>query len=204
MQLPSSHMQSKDKLATITNQASVPRKSRVFSSIHLSGFKQKHSQTELLKRLPFNRVVESSRHFRKVVQSKMFPYFVTVFLWTFLVISVALDLNFSVAVTGAMAYGGFKVIMFFHLMMLFFSVVLCSIFYGIRREGIAEKFSMHLSLLTLFFSSVNISLHFVDELVFLMKATEVVAWSLFNIVFSVSVYKILVVFLLPFLGRQAR
>ena len=58
-----------------------------------------------------------------------------------------------------------------------------------------------LSMIAILFSIVNICLHFVNDFVLLMKATELVAWSLYNSMFSVSVYKILVVFLLPVLMR---
>ena len=138
---------------------------------------------------------------RKAVENKMFPHFLATFQWIVLVISLAFDLNFSVTVTGAVANGGFKVIMLFHLCMLFFPVILCLIFYRMRKEGIAERCIMGLSMITILFSSVNISLHFVNDFVLLMKATEVVAWSLYNSMFSVSIYKFLVVFLLPILKR---
>ena len=56
-------------------------------------------------------------------------------------------------------------------------------------------------MITILFSIVNVSLHFVNDFVLLMKATEVIAWSLYNSMFSVSVYKISTVFLLPVLTR---
>ncbi len=60
---------------------------------------------------------------------------------------------------------------------------------------------MSLSMITILLSIVNVSLHFVNDLVLLMKATEVVAWSLYNSMFSMSVYKISIAFLLPVLKR---
>lgn len=141
---------------------------------------------------------------RKAVGNKMFPHFLATFQWTLLVISLAFNLNFSVAVTGAVANDGLKVIMLFHLWMLFFPVVLCLIFYGIRKEGIAERCIIGLSMITILFSIVNISLHFVNDLVLLMKATEVIAWSLYNSMFSVSMYKMSIVFLLPIMRRSVK
>jgi len=138
---------------------------------------------------------------RKVVENEAFPHFLVTFQWTLLIISLAFNLNFSVTVTGAVANGGLKVIMLFHLWMLFFPVVLCLIFYRIRKKGMAERCIIGLSMITILFSIVNIFLHFVNDFVLLMKATEVVAWSLYNSMFSVSIYKILVVFLLPVLMR---
>lgn len=127
---------------------------------------------------------------RGAIKSEMLPHFLAVFQWTLLVISLAFDLNISVAVTGAVANGGFKVIMLFHLWMLLFPVVLCLMFYRIRKEGIAERFIVGMSMITLSFSIMNVSLHFVNDSVLLMKTTEVVAWSLYNIMFSVSIYRI--------------
>jgi len=113
-------------------------------------------------------------------------------------------MNFVVFVTGAVANGGLKVIMLFHIWVLFFPVVLCPLFYRIRKEGIAERCIIGLSMITLLFSMANISLHFVDNLVLLMKATEVVAWSLYNGMFSISIYKISIRSLPPVLGRLVK
>jgi len=134
---------------------------------------------------------------RKAVENKMFPHLLAIFQWVFLVISLAFNLDFSVAVTGAVANGGLKVIMLFHLWMLSFPFVLCLLFYRIRKEGIAERCIIALLIITTFFSAVNIFLYFANDLALLMKATEVVAWSLFNCMFSVSMYKISIVLLLP-------
>ena len=141
---------------------------------------------------------------RKTVENKMFPHFLSTFQWALLVISLALNLNFPVAVTGAVASGGLKVIMLFHVWMLLFPVVLCLIFCRIRKEGKVERCIIDLSIITILFSIVNISLHFVNDLVLIMKATEVVAWSLYNSLFSVSMYKISIMFLLPVKKRSAK
>jgi len=142
-----------------------------------------------------------SMQLRKAVGNEMFPHFLAIFQWTLLVVSLAFNLNFSVIVTGAVANGALKVVMFFHLWMLFFPVVSCLIFYRIRKKGITERCIVGLSLITVLFSTVNVFLHFVNDFALLMKATEVVAWSLYNSIFSVSIYKILEVFLLPVLMR---
>lgn len=144
-----------------------------------------------------------SMQLRKAVENKMFPHFLATFQWTLLVISLAFNLNFSVTVTGAVANGGLKVIMLFHLWMLFSPVVLCLTFYRIRKEGMVERCIIGLSMITILFSIVNTSLHFVNDLALLMKATEVIAWSLYNSMFSVSMYKISIGFLLPVLRRFA-
>ena len=138
---------------------------------------------------------------RKAVENKMFPHFLAVFQWALLVTGLVFNLNFSVAVTGAVADGGLKVIMLFHIWMLLLPVALCLIFFRMRREGIAERYIVSLSMLTVLFSIANISFHFANDLVLLMKVTEIVAWSLYNGMFSVSVYRISVVFLLPLLRR---
>lgn len=141
---------------------------------------------------------------RKAVENKMFPHLLTAFQWIFLVISLAFNLNYSVAVTGAVANNGLKAIMLFHVWMLLFPVVLCLLFYRIRKEGISDKYAFGLSIITILFSLVNVFLHFVNDLALVMKATEVVAWSLYNFVFSVSMYKISIVFLFPTVRRGVR
>lgn len=141
---------------------------------------------------------------RKAVENKMFPHLLAAFQWIFLVISLAFNLNYSVAVTGAVANNGLKAIMLFHLWMLFFPVILCLLFYRIRNEGIADKSTFGLSIITILFSLVNVFLYFVNDLALLMKATEVVAWSLYNCMFSVSMYKISIVFLFPTIRRAVR
>jgi hypothetical protein len=141
---------------------------------------------------------------RKAVENKMFPHLLDAFQWILLVISLAFSVSLSVAVTGAVANGGLKVIMLFHLWMLFFPVVLSLLFYKIRKEGIAERFAFCLSTITVVFSLVNVFLYFVNDLVLLMKTIEVVAWSLYNCMFSVSMYKISIVFLFPILRRAAK
>lgn len=206
MQLHSSRMQSRYALETWKTRARRSRKSQVLLEINVLRLnpKQKHSQTSSLERLHLKKVETFLRQFSKAVENKMFPHFLAVFQWTLLVLSITFNMNFSVAVTGAIANGGLKVIMIFHLWMLFFPIFFGPMFYRIRREGIAERCIMGLSMITFLFSIVNISLHFVDDLVLLMKATEVVAWSLYNSLFSISIYKILVVFLLPLLERFAK
>lgn len=119
-----------------------------------------------------------------------------------LVLIIALNLNFVVVVTGAVANGGAKVLTIFHLWMPFFSAGLCPMFYRTRREGVAEKGIIIISIVTLLFSSANIYLHFLDDLVLFMKATEVVAWGLYNGIFSISVYRILVSVVLPLLSKK--
>jgi hypothetical protein len=139
---------------------------------------------------------------RKAVENKMLPHLLAAFQWIFLIISLAFNLNFSVAVTGAVANSGLKAIMLFHLWMLFFPVVLCLLFYRIRKEGIPERCIFGLSIITILFSVVNVFLCFINDLALLMKAAEVVAWSLYNCMFSISMYKISIVFLLPLLRRS--
>lgn len=134
---------------------------------------------------------------RKAVADKMFPHFLAALQWIVLVISLAFNLNVSVAVTGAVANDGLKVIMLFHLWILLSSAALCLLFYRIRKEGIVERFIVSLSIIAVVFSIGNISLHFVNDFVLLMKASEVIAWGLCNSMFSASAYRISIRFLWP-------
>jgi hypothetical protein len=98
--------------------------------------------------------------------------------------------HFSVAVPGGLSNGGLKVIMDFQLLMFFSSFVSCLLFLRLRREGIVERCTAALLMITVFFSIVNISLHFVNDLVLMMKITEVIAWSSYNIMFALIAYGI--------------
>ncbi len=62
---------------------------------------------------------------------------------------------------------------------------------------------MGLSVITASFSIANLSLHLVDGFALLMKTVEVIAWSLYNCMFPLSMYKISITFLLPTIRRFA-
>lgn len=123
--------------------------------------------------------------------------------WVVLVLVLALDLNFSVAVTGSMASGGLKVIMLFHLWMFLFPAFLSLLFFRIEKKGPKNKGSIGFSLIAVLFSIAHISLHLVNDLIPLMKAVEVIAWSAYNCMCFVSLYEILVALSSTFLGRPA-
>jgi len=127
----------------------------------------------------------------KVTKSKMFPHFLVVSNSILLVLIVELNLNFVVVATGAVADGGVKVLTIFHLWMPLFSIGLSPLFYRTRREGAAEKAIIIISAMVLVFSGINIGFHFLDDFVLFMKAAEVVAWVLYNVMFAISIYKIL-------------
>jgi hypothetical protein len=142
--------------------------------------------------------------FSKAIKNKMLPHFIVLFQWTLLVLCIVFNLNFSVFMTAAVAQGGLKAIMFLHLLVPFLSIILFPIFYRIDKKGIEEKCIISLLLIIPMFSFANIYLHLVDDLVSLMKVTELAAWSLFNIVFSISLYKILAALLLSVQRRYVK
>jgi hypothetical protein len=139
---------------------------------------------------------------RNIFRSNKLPHILATFQWAILILSLAFNVHFTVSVTGAVANGGLKVIMLFSVWMLFFSGILCALFYRIRKEGAEEKSIITLSILTALFSGANISLHFANDLILIMKATEVIAWALYNGTFFVSLYKISSAFLLPALRKD--
>jgi hypothetical protein len=138
---------------------------------------------------------------RKAFGNKMFPHLLAVFQWILLIIILSLKMNFSIVVTGAVANGGLKVIMLFPFSLLSFSIALGLILYKMRKDGIAERCALGLSLITILFSSMDIILHFANDLILFMKVTEVTAWIFYNGAISVSIYKISVSLLLPTLKR---
>ncbi len=139
---------------------------------------------------------------RKVVRNKMFPHTLGVLQWAVLILTLAINPNISVAVTSAIADGGLKVLMLFHVWMFFFSVLLGLISHRIRTEGTAERLVVRLSIVTAVLSITNITLHFINDFALLMKITELASWSSYNIMLSASVYKVIVVFLLPTLSKS--
>lgn len=138
---------------------------------------------------------------RRAFENKMLPHFLSAFLWLLLVAGLALNLNFLVTVTAAAANGGFKGITLFNLWLLLSPAILCPVFYRARKDGLAEKLIVGLSLLAFLFSSVSFSFRFVNDYVLLMKATEVVAWTSFNSIFALSAYRISTGFLRPFFAQ---
>jgi hypothetical protein len=139
---------------------------------------------------------------RNALKSNKLPHILATFQWAILILGLAFNLHLTVFVTGAVANGGLKVIMLFSVWMLFFSGMLCALFYRIRKEGAEEKSIIALSIFTALFSGANISLHFANDLILIMKATEVIAWTLYNGMFFVSMYKISSAFLLPALRKD--
>lgn len=140
---------------------------------------------------------------RKAVENRMFPHILSIFQWILLVICLAFGLNFSVAVTGAVANDGLKVVTLFHLWMLFFPTVLCLLFVRMRKEERTNRHLIGVSMITTLFSIASVSLHLVDGFALLMKTIEVIAWSLYNWMFSASMYKVSVTFLLPTIRKFA-
>jgi hypothetical protein len=85
----------------------------------------------------------------------------------------------------------------FPVFLLFSSVFSCLLFLRLRKEGIVEKLIALLLVTAALFSIVNISLHFVNDLVLMMRITEVVAWSSYNIMFALIAYRIFHAYVVP-------
>lgn len=149
------------------------------------------------------RVLHQIYEFGKALGNKMFSYFFVAFQWLLIVVILVFNLHFSVAVASGLANGALKVVMSFHVLMLLFPAISCCLFLRLRKQGIVERCILALSAITVLLSIVNISLHFVNNLVLLMKTSEVAAWSLYSIIFSLSVYKISYVYLIPIWRRNA-
>jgi hypothetical protein len=137
----------------------------------------------------------------KTLENRAYPHVVMFFQWVFLTMLIGSNFNFSVFVTGAVTQGGFKVIVIYHLMVPLLSILLLPIFYKARKEGIAEKCITCLSVITSAIGLSSVYLYFVDDFVFLMKGTELAAWCLYNVMFSISMYTILTT-LLTFIEQR--
>jgi len=135
--------------------------------------------------------------FRRVSEHKMFPHFLTMLQWALLLVLMAFDLDFPITATGATVQGGFKIIVFSHVLISVFSIIILVSFSVKGNKGMTEKCILVLSALTSAVSLTNILLHLVNGLVILMIVAQIITWSLFSVTFSVSVYKVLVETLTP-------
>ena len=135
--------------------------------------------------------------FRKAFSNKIVSYFLVSLQWLLIVLIIAFDVRFSVAVPGGLSNGGLKVIMDLPVLLFFSSIVSCLLFVRLRKEGILERFIAFLLATTACLSIVNISLHFVNDLILVMKTTEVVAWGSYNIMFALIAYRILHAYVIP-------
>jgi len=150
--------------------------------------------------MPTIGVLHLTCKFRKAFSSKIVSYLLVAFQWFLIVLTIAFNVRFSVAVPGGLLNGGLKVIMDFPVFLFFSSLVSGSLFLRLRNEGIIERCIVLLLVTTAFFSIVNISLHFVNDLVLMMKITEVAAWSSYNIMFALIAYGIFHVYVVPILS----
>lgn len=134
------------------------------------------------------------------VTSKTFPHVFAVFQLAALIFSVMPFAN-SPLIVGGRGDHALKVIMPFHLWVLVFSVTLFALFYRLRREAIEEKSAIAVSFGAAMFSSFNLALHFVDNLLLWMWATEIIATAFYFTIPVIGLYKISNVFLLPHIRR---
>jgi len=134
------------------------------------------------------------------VTSKTFPHVLAVFQLAVLMFGVMPFAN-SPLIAGGRGDHALKVIMPFHLWVLIFSVTLFALFYRLRREAIEEKIVIVISFGAAVFSLFNLALHFVDNLLLWMWATENVATALYLTIPIIGFYKISNVFLLPHIKR---
>lgn len=129
--------------------------------------------------------------FRGVSEHKIFPHFLAMLQWTLLLVLMVFNLDFPVIATGATVQGGFKVIVFSHVLISIFSIIILVSFYVKRNKGTAEKCILVLSALTSVVSFTNILLRLVTGLFVLMTSVQILSWSLVSVTFSGSVYAIL-------------
>lgn len=134
------------------------------------------------------------------VTSRTFPHVFAVFQLAVLMFGVMPFAN-SPLIAGGRVDHASKVIMPFHLWVLVFSVILFALFYRFRREAIEEKSAIAVSFGATMFSSFNLALYFVDNVLLWMWATENIATALYFTIPIIGFYKISNVFLLPCIKR---
>lgn len=130
-----------------------------------------------------------------VMGNWMFPHFLVVLQWAFLLFGVMSFFNFPIIIPGSRANGELKVVMTSHLWVLLFSIILCFLFYKHRRRGVAEKGIFGISMVAALFSVAHFILRFINGFLLLMWTTEIIAWAFYLLMFATSMYSILVAFL---------
>lgn len=145
-----------------------------------------------------------TRKLSAVTGSWMFPHLFVVFQWGLLLSRVMSFTNFPIIIPGSRANSELKVVMTSHLWVLLFSIALCYLFYKHKHRGVVDKWIFGVSTGTALFSVVNFVLHFVNDFLFFMGITEIIAWAFYLVVFATSVYMIFVAFLTSVLRRVMR
>jgi len=136
-----------------------------------------------------------------IIGNWIFAHFFVVSQWTLLFFGAMPSFSFPIVVPGSRANGELKVVTVSHFWVLFFSTTVCFLFYKHKHRGVAGKSIFVASLAAALFSAVHFILRFVDNLLLLMSTTEIVAWVFYLLVFAISVYSILVVFI-AFISRK--
>lgn len=136
-----------------------------------------------------------------VIQNRMLPHFFAVLQLMLLIMGVMPFANFPVVVTGSKANGALKVIMPFPVWVLVLSITLFALFYRIREKGLEERCIFLASMLAALFSFIDFTLHFIDDLLSWMWATGNIATTLYLTASIISLYKVAVTFMVPFLKK---
>jgi len=138
-----------------------------------------------------------------VTGKRMFPYFFVVFQWALLFFGVMALINFPIIIPGSRANGELKVVMTSSLWVLLFSTISCFLFYKNRCGRTLEKAIFHMSVVATLFSIAHFILHLINDFLFLMWVTGIIAWICYLLVFAISIYSLLDTFL-KFISKRAR
>lgn len=133
---------------------------------------------------------------RNAMKREIFPHVFAVFQLAFLILGVTFFADSPIA-TGGRADHALKVIMPFDLWILALSVILFALFYRIREEGNEEKLITAASLAAFMFSSFNLVLRFIDDLLLVGWVVGNVASAFYLTVPILGLYKMAIVLLLP-------
>lgn len=130
---------------------------------------------------------------------EVLPHVLAILQTFLLVLDVTSFLNIPFIVTG---HG--KVITPFQLWIFSFSLLMVFLFYLVRKNSVVEKSLFWFSVLAGLFSSLNLTLFLVDDLLIGMQITAILTIAFYLTVFVISAGKILILLSLSFRRRLRR
>jgi hypothetical protein len=126
------------------------------------------------------------------MEKRFFVYLLTFIQWLIFIAIILPFINQPIITTGSKVDGGVKVIQTFQLWILFSSAVLSILFHKIRTKHSGENYVTVAMVLTTFFSSVNLALHFADGFSLWIILTRSLTEGLYFALGIISALKVII------------
>jgi hypothetical protein len=126
------------------------------------------------------------------MEKRFFVYLLTFIQWLIFIAIILPFINQPIITTGSKVDGGVKVIQTFQLWILFSSAVLSILFHKIRTKDSGENYVTVAMVLTTFFSSINLALHFADDFPLWIILTRSITEGLYFALGIISALKVII------------